>query len=698
MSTSTSKIGIRQVIAGGWLITVLLFSAAFWFENTWMYYGAILLSAITAFFSGFLASSPYQNIISLLTNAKNAKDLEEFVLPECKDMGEIGRAISNAFEPTLKELSFCKQAIQSIGMPVVIYRNDNKIAYASTATMDFLKKKEADIIENDVSIAFYNTKQASSFTQMIAGGKAGVATELDITLWDKRVVPAKVAASSIKKNNEVIGNTIFLVDISEERQQQKEIIKHNKQMIEVSHEVSDLAQRLASASEELSASADEQARGAREQKNQTDTVATAMEEMTATVMEVAQNASATSIAADEASKSAAQGVMLVTKAVDGINNVSESSAKLGAVLTQLNSQADEIGRIIGVINDIADQTNLLALNAAIEAARAGEAGRGFAVVADEVRKLAEKTMGATKEVEVAIREIQQRSNHAVETMQQTEEQVHESTELSNGAGLALEDILKKIEDMVLRVSQIATAAEEQSAAAEEINHNIEEIARIAHESDEGADQAAHATRDLAELSQELLSMSMSFSEDQKKSTLMLKSSENEIRGVLPKMMQDYVKERFGKSVFDKMQAALGKPVFLPTASYPDTVLQQMVEEVTHLTRKSSRDIFLGFGRATVPMFHKMYKGYFKVTDLKQFYLHMNETHTQLTKAHPGIKPPKFTYEDKGKVLFMNYHSKRGLFDYFEGILNGAAEYFKQPATIVVKPLNEETARAEITFK
>ncbi|WP_027184901.1 methyl-accepting chemotaxis protein [Desulfovibrio inopinatus] len=697
MSENKIRLGIRQVVIGLWIVTVSILSVAFWLDLQWMYYTAVAVSALVAFGAIVFADSSSRSLLALLENVQDEQTLKNTVLSECKNLGVLGQRFASVLEVTLEEISFCRNAIKSIGMPVVVCRKDNTIAYASNATMDFLKKKETDIVGVNAGMAFYNKKNTST-TENAIHSKQNMVTEKDVILWDKRVVPAKIAVNIISNTKgDVLGSTELLADISDVREQQKEVLKHNEQMVEASREVSDLAQRLASASEELSASADEQARGAREQKKQTDTVATAMEEMTATVMEVAQNAAVTSSAADEASKSAAQGVMLVTKAVDGINNVSQSSAKLGAVLGQLNSQAEEIGRIINVINDIADQTNLLALNAAIEAARAGEAGRGFAVVADEVRKLAEKTMGATKEVEVAIHEIQQRSNHAVDTMKQTEKQVNESTKLSNGAGLALEDILKKIEDMVLRVSQIATAAEEQSSAAEEINQNIEEIARIAHEADEGADQAAHATRDLAELSQELLSMSMDFSADQNKSQLMLKSSGSEMRGVLPKMMQDYVKERFNKNIYDQMESALGNPVFLPTASYPDTVLHQMAEVLTSLTGKSQRDIFMGFGKFTIPMFYKMYRRYFKAQTLKDFYLHMNDTHTQLTKDHPGIKPPKFTYEDKGNVLFMNYHSKRGLFDYFEGILNGAAEYMKERVKIVVKPLDKDTARAEITF-
>ncbi|MFK4765915.1 methyl-accepting chemotaxis protein [Desulfobaculum sp. SPO524] len=462
--------------------------------------------------------------------------------------------------------------------------------------------------------------------------------------------------------------------------------------------VNKLAQRLASSSELMSAHADEQAQGSRRQKEQTQAVAEAVEKLMEAVMEVAENATGTSQAAESARSEAADGVQLVRQAVDHINALSQSAKGLAEQLAELDNRTGEIGRIIGVINDIADQTNLLALNAAIEAARAGDAGRGFAVVADEVRKLAEKTMVATKEVESAIHTVQSSAKDAVESMDVTGKQVEQSTELSNSAGESLEKVMERIDDMVDRVAQIASAADAQSGHAEQISGSIDEIADIARDADEGASQQAYATRDLAKLSSELLTLAKATGEDGASSGFMLKEGEGMMKGVLPQLMHEFIEQKLGSEAFNAVQEELGEPTFLPTESYPDHVLTQMADIAAGVTGKSRDTIFRELGHYTIGGFHRMYKRYFKADNLKDFLLRMNDTHADVIKNMPGMVPPSFTIEDKGKVLFMNYHSKRALFAYFQGILEGAATFFKEKVDVKLKPLDAETARAEIHFK
>ncbi|MFU2207352.1 methyl-accepting chemotaxis protein [Solidesulfovibrio sp. C21] len=611
-------------------------------------------------------------------------------------LGPIGEEISKALAFNMLRREYYRGAITGVGTPFFICNKEGRITHASNTLADLLHKKHEAIIGKTVSQSFYNKDGVSLTEKALQTGKSEHA-ERDLTLWDGRVIACQLSVDCFHGvRNDLLGAVTCITDQSILHTKQQELERSQADLHNLGGDINELAQRVASASEELSASSDEQARGAQQQKGQSDAVATAMEEMTATVMEVAKNASKTSEAADSANEAAETGAVEVREAVTGIKAVAESAGKLGQVVTALDGQAAEIGRIIGVINDIADQTNLLALNAAIEAARAGEAGRGFAVVADEVRKLAEKTMTATKEVEKSIHQIQEGSRHAVDSMQETDARVATSTDATHKAGQALERIMERIHEVTGQVSQIATAAEQQSAAAEEINHNIEVIAHVAAEADEGASQTAQATRELAELAQSLLTLAGTFA-DRHEEDLRLRASAGNMKGILPKLMQEFITEQYGEAVYGAMQEDMGHPTFLPTQNYPDQVLRQMAEFVSAKAGVSVKDLFLAMGRYTIKGFHRMYPRYFKARNLKDFYLTMNDTHTRLTKDMPGLEPPKFTYEEKGATLVMTYHSRRGYPEYYEGILRGAAEYFKEPVTITVSTGDKHTVRAEIAF-
>ncbi|HHH44742.1 MAG TPA: PAS domain S-box protein [Gammaproteobacteria bacterium] len=261
--------------------------------------------------------------------------------------------------------------------------------------------------------------------------------------------------------------------------------------------VGDSSLTLKSSAESLAGTIEETNVRLHEQQSQTDQVATAMHEMSATVQEVARNATYAADGTVEAQQSADEGRAVVNETVRSIRDVAEGVAQAAGVINQLNSDAASIGTVVDVIRGIAEQTNLLALNAAIEAARAGEQGRGFAVVADEVRTLAQRTQQSTQEIQDMVERLQEGANEAVSAMEQGTEKTETSVQCATRAGKALEDIttaIRKISDMN---TQIATAAEEQSAVAEEINGNVATI----NELGQGTSDAAFKN---GEISQQLI--------------------------------------------------------------------------------------------------------------------------------------------------------------------------------------------------
>ncbi len=303
--------------------------------------------------------------------------------------------------------------------------------------------------------------------------------------------------------------------------------------------------RVGTSTVQLSAAATQIVSGTEVQTSQTMQVATAMEEMSATVMEVARNSQNASESAGSAQDVATKGGEVVRRTVEGMLTVSKTVQESAGTVEALGKSSEEIGAIISVINDIADQTNLLALNAAIEAARAGEQGRGFAVVADEVRKLAEKTTKATKEIADMIKTIQNDTKGAMESMERAATQVEEGVSLATEAGESLIEIVYSVEEASSMVRQIAVAAEEQSASSEEISVNVNNIANVANDTSEGVGEISIAAADLNHVAEELKSIVSAFTL-KKAGASSSKAVDNKVNGLKIDKTDDAVTEEDGK--------------------------------------------------------------------------------------------------------------------------------------------------------
>jgi methyl-accepting chemotaxis protein len=388
-----------------------------------------------------------------------------------------------------------RTVIDNIPSPVVLMNNEAKFQYMNAvaqevAGSDFRGKscmqvfrRDDDGTAGDALQKVFQTKQrATAETQAHPKGQT-----LDISYT---VIPL------LDEKKELVSVIQLITDLTAIRTQQRT-------MREVTDQAAEISNRMAAASEELSAQVEQVARGAEMQRERVESTASAMNEMNSTVLEVARSAGQASEQSESTRGKAEGGAELVNKVVRAINNINSVATTLQGNMQELGTKAESIGGVMNVISDIADQTNLLALNAAIEAARAGEAGRGFAVVADEVRKLAEKTMSATQEVGSNITAIQQSAQQNIEEVGTAVKSIGEATGLANSSGDALKEIVNLAAANSAVVTSIATAAEQQSATSEEINRSVDEINRITNETADGMVQSSAAVQELSQMAQEL---------------------------------------------------------------------------------------------------------------------------------------------------------------------------------------------------
>ncbi len=381
----------------------------------------------------------------------------------------------------------------------IIKNCTNKVKGLSAAKIENANKRVQGTI--DLTVSSLEISVASSVIMLLVALGLGFFVTRAIT---------RPLHELARKAEQIAGGDLTVQVAQNSRDEIGELAGSFARMAESLHDtlrrVNDTSSQVAAASEHLQTTSGRISEGTEEVARQATTVATASEELSATSGDIAQSCHAAAQSSRQANNAAETGAAVVAQTVDVMNRIADRVNSTARTVEALGIRSDQIGDIIGTIEDIADQTNLLALNAAIEAARAGEQGRGFAVVADEVRALAERTTKATKEIGEMIKSIQLETRGAVIEMEQGVVEVRQGTDEASKSGIALQEIIDQINDVTMQVSQIATAAEEQSATTGDITQNIQMISEVVQETAQRSQDSATDAARLANLSEELRSL------------------------------------------------------------------------------------------------------------------------------------------------------------------------------------------------
>lgn len=438
-------------------------------------------------------------------------DFEEKVDYNQKDeFGQIAQGLNKLREATLEKIKAADK----------IAEGDLEVEINELSEKDCLSKSFNKMKDN----ISYLIKEGQKLTQALAEGKSSTRANAEglmgaykeilsgfNTALDEIYLPLSDAMDVLRK----ISAGDLTVRLTKDYKGDHQLIKTSINQVTDSLstaiiQVTEAVESTASAANQILSSTEEMASGAQEQSQQTAEVANSVEEMAKTIIETTRNTVAAAEASKGAGEVAREGGIVVLETIEGMNRIADVVKRSADTVTQLGKNSDQIGEIIQVIEDIADQTNLLALNAAIEAARAGEQGRGFAVVADEVRKLAERTTKATKEIASMIKQIQKDTKWAVEAMNEGKTEVEKGREKAEQAGRSLEKIIVESERVVDIISQVAAASEQQSSASEQISKSLESISNVTHQSAAGIQQIARAAEELNNLTLNLQNLVSAF--------------------------------------------------------------------------------------------------------------------------------------------------------------------------------------------
>lgn len=466
----------------------------------------LLIGALTWLFRSNILK-PIKNLLQASQKTAQGDYTQHFQLQNRDEFGELADSLDSMLKRLKKELGFSQGILQAMNIPCFVSNAQGKLSYANSPLLKLLglEGQSQDYYGQGIGEFFYGDPERDSITDQVIKKREAVSSDLIpmVNRKGKKIFIQGNVSPLYDLEGELLGAFALVVDLTTLQEQQNKISNQNKIISEIASQAEVVAEQVATASEEISSQVDETTMGTDQQKQRTAELATAIEEMNASILEVARNATNTAKISVLARNKGQEGYKQVEQTVQFIKGLAQSFKTLTKNMEELGQRTTDIGQVVNTIEDIADQTNLLALNAAIEAARAGEAGRGFAVVANEVRKLAEKTMRATHEVEEAISSLQQMARQNITLTQNTQIQVVKGEKRALSSGQFFNEIVELIQGCSDKVQEIATAAEQQSSTAEEIAEGSAQISQIANEIALTMQESNKALVELAKLSSEL---------------------------------------------------------------------------------------------------------------------------------------------------------------------------------------------------